>query len=209
MAGLPNREDDVVGQLRQEQDVGDVVLQRVLEQLRGAVRGEQDDRRTSVLADRCDLVHRQRRGAGGVQDDLEVPTGQGRCGLRHLWGGADELDLRMVGKRLPEIRQAVAVARHVDAGLLPGGALTVFACPLLEHYWPPPKSAKKRLSCARLRPSRRIVPRVVTLSGLSAAWTTGRSWRVQPTLLELLPPVVTSVKLSFWDCWSVTSSMTG
>jgi len=52
--------------LRQQQDVGDVVLERVLEQLGRAVRGEQDDRGPGVLAQGRDLVDGQRRGARRV-----------------------------------------------------------------------------------------------------------------------------------------------
>ncbi len=78
VARLPEREDDVVGQLRQQQDVCDALgVQRFLEQGRRLARREDHDRRARVLADRCDLVRRERGRPGGVHDDLEMPAGEG------------------------------------------------------------------------------------------------------------------------------------
>ena len=96
VARLADREDDVVGQLRQKQDVGDVVLERIFEQRRRAVRGQQDDRRPRVLTQGGDLVHRQRCRASGVQDDLKVAACQRRRGLAHLSRRAYELDFGVV-----------------------------------------------------------------------------------------------------------------
>ena len=56
LARLADGEDDVLGHLREEQDVRHVGVQRLLEQDRGLARGEQDDRRPRVLAERGDLV---------------------------------------------------------------------------------------------------------------------------------------------------------
>ena len=81
VARLADREDDVLGQLRKEQHVGDVGVERLFEQSRGLARGDEDDRRLRVLADRRDLVGGQRRAARGVQHSLEMSAGQraGSC----------------------------------------------------------------------------------------------------------------------------------
>ena len=53
-----------------------------------------------------------------MEDDLEVPSRQGRRGLGDLRSRTDELDLGVVGKRVAEVREPVAVARDVDAGVV-------------------------------------------------------------------------------------------
>jgi hypothetical protein len=65
---LADREDDVLGQLREQQDVGDVRVERLLEQA-----GEPPDATSRIGARVCSrialtLVGRERRAAGGVQD---------------------------------------------------------------------------------------------------------------------------------------------
>ena len=71
VARLAEREDDVLGQLRQQQDVGDSFgVERLVEQGRRLARGEDHDRRAGVLADRGDLTGRERGRAGCVHDDL-------------------------------------------------------------------------------------------------------------------------------------------
>ena len=98
-SGLADGEDDVLGHLREEQDVGDVRVQRLLEQDRGLARGEQDDRRPRVLADRGDLVDGERRAPRPVEDLLEVPTGEDAGRLGHADARADELDLACRSRR--------------------------------------------------------------------------------------------------------------
>ena len=61
MRGLADREDDVVRQLREQEDVGDVRVERLLEEGRRLAGREDDDRRLRVLPDLRDLVLRERR----------------------------------------------------------------------------------------------------------------------------------------------------
>jgi len=84
MTRLADGEDDVLGHLRQEQDVGDVGLERVLEERRGLAGGDEDDRRLRVLADRRELVGREHRAGGPVEDDAEMPAGELSGGQRRL-----------------------------------------------------------------------------------------------------------------------------
>ena len=53
---LADCEDDVLDELGQKQDVGDVCIQSLLEQPRGAARREHQNGGTSVLPDRRELV---------------------------------------------------------------------------------------------------------------------------------------------------------
>ena len=115
MARLADGEDDVVRQLWEQQDVGDVGLEGLLEQGRGAPGGEQDDRRPSVLPDPGDLVRRQLRAAGRVQHDLEVASGERRGASEHLLARSDELDLGVTLERFLQVGQPVAGARQVHA----------------------------------------------------------------------------------------------
>ena len=115
VAGLPDREDDVVGELRKQQDVGDVRVQRVFEQARRAAGGEQDHGGLRVFPDRGYIVRRQRRAARRMQHDLQVPAGQGRGALEDVVARADELDLGVLSERLAQVGQAVADAAHEDA----------------------------------------------------------------------------------------------
>ena len=150
MRGLADREDDVVRELRQEQQVAHVGVERLLEHRAGLARGDQDQRRARLLADRGDLACRERRRASGVDDAVEVPAGEGRSGLRDVLRLADELDLGVACELLTERREAVAVADQVDADAL-------------AHRTPPVRT--------ELRLSMR--------SGLSAALIAGRSSSVQ------------------------------
>ena len=121
--GLAEREDDVLGQLRKQQDVGDAVgVEGLVEQRRRLAGGEDDDRRARVLADHRDLVGRQGRRAGAVHDHLEVAAGERRRGLGHVLAPADEVDLDMRRERFAQAIEAFAGARHVDAN---GLALSV------------------------------------------------------------------------------------
>ena len=77
---LADREDDVLGQLRKQQDVGDVRLEGVLEQVGRLARGDEDDRRPGQLADGDQLVRRQARRARRVEHDLQMSAGERGCG---------------------------------------------------------------------------------------------------------------------------------
>ena len=83
MGRLADREDDVLRQLREEQDVGDVGVECVLEQRGRLTGGEQDDRCLRVLADRGELVGRQLGAAGCVQHGAEVAAGERAGALRY------------------------------------------------------------------------------------------------------------------------------
>ena len=115
MARLADREDDVLRQLRQRDEVGDAVLERLFEQA-GAVAGrEQDDRRPRVLAHRCQLSRRVVRPTRRVEDRVEVAAGESRsCLLDHL-GRSDELELIVGLECLQDLWKPVAGARDVDA----------------------------------------------------------------------------------------------
>src|SRR5438034_4111316 len=59
MGGLPNRKDHVLDELREQDDVGDVRIQRLLEQPRRAARSDDQDRGAGVLTNGCELVRGQ------------------------------------------------------------------------------------------------------------------------------------------------------
>jgi hypothetical protein len=118
VARLANREDDVLGQLRKEQHVGDVGVERLLEQGRSLARSHQDDRCLGVLADRRDVVDGQRRAARGVQHDLEMPAGQRAGSCIHVVRMAHELELRVAPEGVTQLGQAFAVPGDEDARLL-------------------------------------------------------------------------------------------
>jgi hypothetical protein len=120
---LADREDDVLGQLRQEQHVGHVGVERLLEERRVRSRGEHDHRRGRLLADRGQLVDGQRGRPGRVEHGAEVAAGESRRCLADLLARADDLELRVVGERLAEILEAFARPREVDADALAGGVI--------------------------------------------------------------------------------------
>jgi hypothetical protein len=93
MARLADREHDVLRQLWEQEDVGNVGVKCLLEQGRRLTRGEQDDRRLRVLADGCDFVDGQSRAARGVQDSLQMASRQGAGAFTDLVRLADELEL--------------------------------------------------------------------------------------------------------------------
>jgi hypothetical protein len=57
--GFAEREHDVVRQLRQQQDVGDVCVERLVEQARCLTRCDEHHRRSRVLSNRGELVRGQ------------------------------------------------------------------------------------------------------------------------------------------------------
>ena len=112
VAGLLDREDDVVGQLREQHDVGDVGVECVLQQARGASGGEQDYRRLRVLANRRHVVRRQSRAARRVQHNLQVSSRQRGGAFEDVVAPAHQLDLGVLRERLAQVREPVANARH-------------------------------------------------------------------------------------------------
>ena len=76
MRGLAEREHDIVRQLGEEQDIGDVRVECLVEQARCLAGRDEHDRRPSVLADRGELVRRQRRRTGRVEHDLQMAAGE-------------------------------------------------------------------------------------------------------------------------------------
>ena len=114
-AGLADGEDDVLRQLRQRDEVGDAVLERLFEQA-GAVTGrEEDDRRTRVLAHRRQLSRWVLRPTRRVEDRVEVAAGECRGRLLDHLGRSDELELVVGLEGLEDLWEPVAGARDVDA----------------------------------------------------------------------------------------------
>ena len=69
---VADRERDALGGLREQHDVGDVRVERVVEQRGILVLGEQDDRRLRDLADRLDLLLQHRAAEHGMHDDVRI-----------------------------------------------------------------------------------------------------------------------------------------
>ena len=111
MAGLADREDDVLGQLRKQKDVGNVRVERVLEERGRLTRGEEDDRSLRVLADCRDLVGRKRRAVRGMEDRLEVASGQRACALADQVRPADELDFGVAPEGFTQLVESFAADR--------------------------------------------------------------------------------------------------
>ena len=107
MACLADREDDVLGQLWEQEDVGDVGIECLLEQRRRFARGDEDDRSLRVLADGGQLVGGQRGAARRVQDGLEMTAGECARTFADLFGSPDELDLAVSPEGLPSARGAL------------------------------------------------------------------------------------------------------
>jgi len=106
---LADREHDVVRELRQQQHVGDVGGERVLEHRRGLRSGgDEDDRRPGLLADRGYLAGGELGRARGVEHAVEVPAGERGRGLGDVHAGSDDVDLLDVGERAAEGVEAVA-----------------------------------------------------------------------------------------------------
>src|SRR5262249_54914859 len=163
-----------------------------LEQGRSLARGQQDDRRLGVLADRCDVVHRQRRAACGVQHSLEVPSGQRAGSGSHLVRVAHELELRVTPEGVTQLGQAFAVPGDEDSRLLSG-----LWCLAGRHREIPPKA---RRHCLALAPSLVLVGELLISSWLSDGSVIGRSSTDQSPLLT------THQNFVAWE--SVIASMT-
>ena len=143
VAGLADREDDVVGELRQQQDVGDVVR-------RAPPRAEPGSRsrRAGRPAPACARGSRPARSPAAPTNAWRAGRPGGarpRASRRPRQPAPAEPTSSTSGWRpegLPEIGQPVAVARDVDAGALAAHArclVLVFHLGLVRHYWPPPK----------------------------------------------------------------------
>ena len=101
--GLADREDHVLDELRQEQDVGYIRVQRLLEQPCRPAGSDDQDRSTRVLTDACKLIRRQRAAPRGMKDGVQVTAGEHCDPSGDIGAGADELDFRMACKRLAQL----------------------------------------------------------------------------------------------------------
>ena len=97
---LANCEDDVLDELREQQDVGHVRLERLLEQPRRAVRRDEENRGAGVLADRGKLVRGQARAPRRVEDGVQVAARQRAGAVIDANTRTDHLDLGVVRERL-------------------------------------------------------------------------------------------------------------
>ena len=95
VGGLADREDHVLDELRQEQDVRDIGVQRLLEHPGRAARRHDQDRGAGVLANGCKLVRGQGRTPGRMEDGVQVTARQRRSAFGHGRARADHLDLGM------------------------------------------------------------------------------------------------------------------
>ena len=134
---LADREDDVLGQRGQQEHVRHIRAEGVFEQ-GGCLAGrDQQERDTRVLADRRDLVRRQRRRARRKQDTVEMAAFERGRRTARLLGVADDLDSRLLRERLAKLLEALAGAGQIDAGCL-------------THRWPTPSvSIVVSVSCQR------------------------------------------------------------
>ena len=101
MRGLADRERHVFDELREKQDVRHVRVQRLLEQ-RGRPAGSNDqDRGAGELANRSELVRRQRGAPRRMEDGVQVTAGERGCASGNVGACAHQLDLGMARERLP------------------------------------------------------------------------------------------------------------
>ena len=130
MRRLADREDDVVDELRQHEHVGDVGVQRLVEQRTGGGRRDDDDRRPRLFADRGDLGRRERLGPRAVKHAVEVAAGQDAGSLSDMVAPADDLEIGVAGEGLAKVGEAVTVAREVEAcGLSVSLVSVIFRAP--------------------------------------------------------------------------------
>ena len=115
MRGLPDGEDDVVRELRQQQNVGDVHLDRGLEHRSGLrARRNENDGRARVLANGRDIIRREHGVPRCMQDAVEVATGERRRSGADLDARSDGVDLVALRERAAERVETLAVASEVD-----------------------------------------------------------------------------------------------
>src|SRR5689334_11931885 len=115
---LANRKDDVLDELWQQEDIGDVRLECLLEHARRPARGNDQDRGASVLANSCKLVRGQTRAPGRMEDGVQVAARQRRSAVGDMRARADEFDFRVSRERLAKLLEAFARTRCVDADAL-------------------------------------------------------------------------------------------
>ena len=169
MADLAQREDDVVGQLRERQDVGHAPLERGLEEARAVARGDEDHGRLRVLADRRVLVRGEHRPAGRMHDDVEVAAGQSARGVAHLGTLSDELEPCVPPQGGNELSVAVAGPGRVEAESVAHGVLLAAAVSVVTSAAPIPVF--------------RTLTASARLLGLSESSRPGRSWSVQSSFV--------------------------
>ena len=173
MCGLLDREDDVLDELRKQQDVGNVRVQCLLEQPRRAARRNDQDRGAGVLTNSCKLVRGQGRAPGRMEDGVQVTARQRRSAFDHGRGRADHFDLGMVREGLAQLLEPFAGAGGEDAhplalcGVSPSGqcGLPKFAAQDGGLFPGPSKSIRAESSY---------------VLGLSSAFVGGRRERCQP-----------------------------
>ena len=115
---LANCEDDVLDELREQQDVGHVRLESLLEQPRRAVRRDEENRGAGVLADRGKLVRGQARAPRRVEDGVQVAARQRAGAVSDANTRADHLDLGVVRERLAQLLESLAGPRRIDSDAL-------------------------------------------------------------------------------------------
>ena len=139
---LADREDDVLDELRAASRTSATSASSACSSSPAAARGEQDHRRTRVLADRRQLVRGQRRSPCCVQDGVQVAACQRRGSFGDVGAGADQLDLGVVGERLAELLEPFTGSGGVNHsraelflgcgahyGLLPGPSNYIVSTP--------------------------------------------------------------------------------
>jgi hypothetical protein len=113
--GLAECERHPLGRLRQHDHVGDVGVERVVEQRGVNGMREQDDRRPRVLADLGQVAARKRAAGNGVDDDVDLARPQRPGRLSDVAGRADELDVGLPGKGVAQVADREAEPRDEDA----------------------------------------------------------------------------------------------
>src|SRR6266542_4085981 len=103
---LADREDDVLDQLREQQDVGDLGLQRLLEHDRRPAGSDDQNRGARLITNGCELIRRQTRAPGRVEDGVQVAARQGRSSFGDCDACADQLELRMTREGLAQLLEA-------------------------------------------------------------------------------------------------------
>ncbi len=164
-ARLADREDDVLDQLREQQDVGDLGLQRLLEHDRRPAGSDDQNRGARLLTNGCELIRRQTRAPGRVEDGVQVAARQGRSSVGDCDACADQLELRMTREGLAQLLEALAGTRAVDAHALSLIGVRNVVTHGYGPLWPGPSLSMDRSSCQ--------------VFGLSEDFAGGRSCRYQ------------------------------
>ena len=111
-----HREDERLGELRQDDDVLHTVGERLLEELRRAARGHDHDRRRAGRLQRVDVLGREAVAAArAVEKDIDLLLAQAVACARSVDCRADHLDGRVRRECLADLREAGARAGDEDA----------------------------------------------------------------------------------------------